>query len=77
LLGVVAWAWLGQPRVSFSLLGAVVGGVAGAAAIGLAMPYVLRLLALNPQVAAGPVALTFADLITLLIYFNLARSLLA
>jgi magnesium transporter len=76
LAGAVAFLWLGQPRVVLCLLGGIGGGVAGAAVIGLAMPYVLRLLQRDPQVAAGPVALACADMVTLLIYFNLARWLL-
>jgi magnesium transporter len=27
----------------------------------------------NPQVAAGPIALACADMVTLVLYFNLAR----
>jgi len=51
--------------------GGTSGGVMAAAAIGLAMPYLLRLMQRDPQVAAGPIALAFADMVTLLIYFNL------
>jgi magnesium transporter len=35
------------------------------------------LLQRDPQVAAGPIALAVADMITLLLYFNVARWLLA
>jgi magnesium transporter len=51
--------------------------VAGAAALGLAMPNLLRLLRRDAQVAAGPIALALSDMLTLLLYFNLARWLLA
>ena len=40
------------------------------------MPYVLHLLQRDPRVAAGPIALATTDMVTLLIYFNLARGLL-
>jgi len=50
-------------------------GVTGAALVGMVVPSVLRILKLNPQVAAGPIALTCADVIALLAYFNLARLL--
>lgn len=76
LVAAVAWAWLGQPAVAWSLLGGSAVGVAGAALIGLAVPNLLRLLALDPHVAAGPVALALSDMLTLLVYFNLARWLL-
>jgi magnesium transporter len=71
-----ALVWLGLPWVALCVLLAIVGGVAGAASVGLAMPYLLRLLRLDPQVAAGPVALAAADMMALLLYFNLARWLL-
>jgi Mg/Co/Ni transporter MgtE len=31
----------------------------------------------EPQVAAGPIALAITDMLTLLIYFSLARSIIA
>jgi magnesium transporter len=50
--------------------------VAIAAAMGLTLPVLLRLLRLEPRVAAGPIALAAADIVTILVYFNLARWLL-
>jgi magnesium transporter len=76
LVGGVAWLWLGQAAVAWALLGAAIGGVAGAAVLGIAIPNLLRLLALDPHVASGPVALALADMLTLLVYFNLAHWLL-
>jgi magnesium transporter len=54
----------------------VAGGVACSAVFGLALPNVLRLLRLDPRVAAGPIALALADMVTLLLYLNLARRLI-
>jgi magnesium transporter len=76
-VGVVALLWLRQPGVTLCLVGGIAGGVAGAAVLGLAMPYLLRLLRRDPQIAAGPIALAAADMVTLLLYFNLARWLLS
>jgi magnesium transporter len=76
-VALVGLVWLGQARVALCLLGGIAGGVAGAAVLGTAMPYVLRLLKLEPRVAAGPIALAGADVITILLYLNLARWLLA
>jgi magnesium transporter len=73
IIGAVALLWLGQARLMLCLLGGIAGGVAVAAAIGVAMPNLLRMFRRNPHVAAGPIALAVADMITLLIYFNLAR----
>jgi len=76
VVGLVALVWLGQVRLALCLLGSIAGGVAGAALFGLAVPNLLRLLKRRPHVAAGPVALVAADMLTLLLYFNLARWLL-
>jgi magnesium transporter len=76
IVAAVAAAWLGELRLAGTLLGGVAGGMACAGGIGLALPNLLRLLRLDPRVAAGPVSLAAADVLTLLIYFNLARWLL-
>jgi magnesium transporter len=77
VIALVALLWLGQGRLALCLIGGITGGVAGAAVLGLALPVGLRLLRLDPRVAAGPIALAGADIITILLYFNLARWLLA
>src|SRR5262249_6965072 len=76
VIGLVAIAWLGHVRLAVCLLGGIGGGVAAAAVAGLALPFVLRLFRLEPRVAAGPIALAAADVVTILLYLNLARWLL-
>jgi magnesium transporter len=76
LVGMVALYWMGEIRVGLCLLGGISGGVATAAVVGVFLPNVLRLIHRDPQVAAGPIALVFADLLTLLLYFHLAHWLL-
>lgn len=75
LVALVAIAWLAEPRVATCLLAGISFGVACAAVIGVAIPNVLRLLQRDPQVAAGPVSLAASDIVTLLVYFNVARLL--
>jgi magnesium transporter len=76
VVALVGLAWLGQARVALCLLGGITGGAAGAAMLGTALPVLLRLLHLEPRVAAGPIALAGADVLTILLYLNLARWLL-
>jgi len=57
--------------------GGIAGGLAGSAIIVLTLPYLLRILKRDPQVAARPIALAASDMLTLLLYFNFARWLLA
>jgi magnesium transporter len=77
IMALVAMLWLGKGDVALCLAGGIAGGVAGAAVLGLIIPVLLRLFRLEPRVAAGPIALAGADVITILIYLNLARWLLA
>ncbi len=76
VVAAIALAWLRLPNVAAALLAGIGFGVAGSALFGLGMPYVLRLLQRDPQVAAGPIALVFADLLALTIYFSVARGLM-
>ena len=72
LVGLAALLWLGEVRVVVTLCGGILGGVTCSAAIGMALPHLLRYFQREPHVAAGPVALALADITTLLIYFGLA-----
>ena len=76
MVATIASLWQGLAVLFLILLGGIAIGVTGAAIVGLTVPHVLRLLKRDPQVAAGPIALTCADVIVLLAYFNLARLLI-
>ncbi|VTS08302.1 magnesium transporter [Tuwongella immobilis] len=76
LVAVTALIWKGLPDVASCILGGILGGVTAAALLGIAIPNVLRLLKRDPQLAAGPIALAGTDMVTLLVYFNLARMLM-
>jgi magnesium transporter len=76
VVGLVALAWLRHLELALCLLGGVGGGVALSALLGLVIPITLRLFRLDPKVAAGPIALAGADVLTLLLYLGLARWLL-
>jgi magnesium transporter len=75
-VGFVAILWLGRVRVVVALLGAILGGVTCAAVVGMSIPNLLRFFQREPRVAAGPIALASTDIVTLLVYFGLARWLL-
>jgi magnesium transporter len=76
VVGVVAYAWKGSAMAGLSLCIGIAGGVTASAALGLALPFLLRMARRDPRVASGPIALAAADLVTLLLYFNLGRWLL-
>jgi magnesium transporter len=75
LVAAIAALWKGEPILFGIVAGGIGLGVTCAAVAGIAVPYILRLSHRDPQLAAGPIALTIADMLTLLAYFNLARIL--
>lgn len=75
IVGAIAAVWQGLAVLFLIVMGGIAAGVTCAAVAGMAVPHVLRLLKRDPQVAAGPIALTCADAAALLAYFNLARLL--
>jgi magnesium transporter len=75
-VAAAAFFWLGHLELMVVLLSGIAGSVACSAVIGVTMPNLLRLLQRDPRVASGPVALAAADMVTLLLYFNLARWIL-
>jgi magnesium transporter len=75
IVAAIAGIWQGLLPLFLIVLGGIAIGVTGAAVCGIAIPFLLKLLKRDPQVAAGPIALTCADMIVLLAYFNLARLL--
>lgn len=76
IVGGVALAWKRSLMAGLSLFVGISGGVMAAAGIGAALPYLLRLLRRDPRLASGPLALALSDLVILLLYFNIARTLL-
>jgi magnesium transporter len=75
LVATIAALWQQIGKLFLIVGGGIAIGVTGAAVAGLTVPHVLRLLKRDPQLAAGPIALTCADVVALLAYFNLARLL--
>jgi magnesium transporter len=75
-VGLVALVWRRHLQLALCLLAGIGGGVAAAALLGLTLPVLLRMVGLDPKVAAGPVALAGADVITMTLYLGMARWLL-
>ena len=71
---VCVWRGAGMPAVvigSSVLVSALIANLAG-----LSVPSLLHALKLDPKIAAGPVTLALADILTLLFYFKLAKMFL-
>jgi len=75
-VGAVALAWQHQPMVSLAIGGAIALAIVSACLLGVLIPTAIRALKVDPRIAAGPVVLATADILTLLFYFNLSAQLL-
>lgn len=76
VVGLVVFAWRGQPVVAISIFLAIMLSMIFACLLGVAIPAGLRALKADPGIAAGPVVLAAADVVTLLLYFGIGARLL-
>lgn len=77
VVGLVVMLWRGETMVATSIFLAISSSMVFACLLGVAVPAVLRALKADPRIAAGPVVLAAADVVTLLLYFVLGARLLA
>lgn len=75
-VAAIAWLWRGQQDVALVVGASICGGIVIACGSGVGVPAALHALKLDPKIAAGPITLALADLLTLLLYFSLAAWLL-
>lgn len=76
IVGLLAWLWRGVAGTALVIGGGIAASMICACLLGVAVPAALHWLRLDPKVAAGPVSLALADVVTLVVYFNLAESVL-
>ncbi len=77
LVGAVSYIWRGQAVASLVVGGCLLVSVIVACTLGVLIPGIIRALRANPKIAAGPVALAVADVVTLVLLFVFADSLLS
>lgn len=75
-VALLAWLWRGMVMPSLVIGGGIALSICSASVIGLSVPAILHALRLDPKIAAGPVSLALADILTLSFYFTLAALLL-
>jgi magnesium transporter len=76
LVFLIAWAWRGTVLPAAVIGMSIAGAGIIAAAVGLSIPSLLHALKLDPKIAAGPITLAIADMLTLLLYLSFAKLLL-
>jgi magnesium transporter len=72
----IVWAWRRTPAAAGVIAATIFGSLCIACLSGVIMPALLHALRWDPKIAAGPVTLAATDVLTLLLYFSLARWLL-
>lgn len=75
-VGAVVVVWRGELGVAGSIFLAITLSMIIACLLGVLVPAVLRVAKADPRIAAGPVVLAAADVVTLLFYFGLGSRLL-
>lgn len=75
-VGAVVVIWRGQALVAASIFLAITLSMIVACLLGVLVPAILRSAKADPRIAAGPVVLAAADVVTLLFYFGLGSRLL-
>jgi len=72
----IAWIWRGAVLPAGVIGATILCGTIIACLSGLVVPSMLHALKLDPKIAAGPITLAVADVLTLTLYFSLATWLL-
>lgn len=76
LVGAVAWLWRGRAAVAAIIGVSICLSMVTACLLGVVLPTAVRRFHGDPKVAAGPMVLAIADVLTLVTYFSLAARLL-
>jgi magnesium transporter len=76
VVGGFVVVWRGEMMVAGVIFAAISLSMVVACLLGVAFPAVLRVAKADPRIAAGPVVLAAADVVTLFFYFGLGNRLL-
>ena len=74
--GIIAVLWRKSVPSAIVLGTTLLASLVFAGVVGFSIPLVLRLGQRDPKIAAGPIALAIVDVLALLFYFTLAKSVL-
>ncbi|MFP4172306.1 MAG: magnesium transporter [Candidatus Hydrogenedentota bacterium] len=77
VVGLVAFVWRSELTVSVVVGVSISLSMITACLLGVALPTAVRAFKGDPRVAAGPMVLSTTDILTLILYFNLAGIILS
>ena len=72
IVGIIAFAWRGELLASIVIMLTINLSVIMAGIIGLSIPTLLHAIHEESKIASGPLTLAAADIVTILLYFNVA-----
>jgi magnesium transporter len=75
--GLVAVVWHGDLRLAAVVTLSMVAAIVASALMGVIVPYVFKLVRVDPAIAAGPLVTTIDDIIAIGIYYLVALALIA
>ncbi len=76
IVALVTWLWRGAASTALAIGASIFASMVTACALGVVLPSLARAARIDPRIAAGPIVLATADVLTLLLYFNIAATLL-
>lgn len=76
IVALTAGFWKGASDVAVVLGVSISGAVLASSLLGILIPTMVRALRFDPRVAAGPITLACADLLTLTLYFSFGQRML-
>lgn len=76
LIGILAYVWKDQAEPAIVIGLSITLAVLSAGLIGVTVPTALHAIHSESKIAAGPITLACADVVTLVLYFNIATYLL-
>ncbi len=76
LVATIVWLWLGAGWPAVVIGASILTSLVLACLLGLSIPSILHALRLDPKIAAGPLTLALADILTLLFYLSIASLVL-
>jgi len=70
--GVFAHIWHADPSLGWIVGIAMMAAIMASAVLGVLIPYLFRLVRIDPAIAAGPLVTTIDDIVAIGIYFLVA-----
>jgi magnesium transporter len=76
VVGLAVWLWRQQPLPALSIALSILGAQICSCVCGLSIPTLFHWAKKDPKIASGPITLALSDVITIFIYFQVAKTLL-